>query len=82
MAADREHVVLLSDWTDEDPARVLSKLKKQSNYYNFHQRTLGTLVHDIRERGLSATLAERSEWGRMRMSPPISPTYPGPLTRT
>ena len=31
---DREHVVLLTDWTDEHPERVLAKLKKQSNYYN------------------------------------------------
>lgn len=32
---DREHVVLLGDWTDERPERVLAKLKKQSDYYNF-----------------------------------------------
>ena len=32
---DREHVVLLSDWTDEKPDRVFAKLKKQSDYYNF-----------------------------------------------
>src|SRR5687767_1784299 len=34
---DREHVVLLSDWTDEKPERIFSKLKKQSDYYNFHK---------------------------------------------
>ena len=27
---DREHVVMLTDWTDEDPERVFAKLKKQS----------------------------------------------------
>jgi CopA family copper-resistance protein len=68
VASDREHVVLLSDWTDENPRRVLAKLKKQSDYYNFHQRTVGTLFRDMRERGFKATLAERAEWGRMRMS--------------
>lgn len=68
VASDREHVVLLSDWTDETPTRVLAKLKKQSDYYNFHQRTVGTLFRDVREQGLKTTLAERSEWGRMRMS--------------
>ena len=41
ITADREHVILLSDWTDEQPARVFAKLKKQSDYYNFHKRTLG-----------------------------------------
>jgi len=68
VASDREHVVLLSDWTDENPRRVMAKLKKQSDYYNLHQRTIGTLFRDLRERGLKATLAERAEWGRMRMS--------------
>src|SRR5262245_56670551 len=38
--ADREHVILLSDWTDESPERVFAKLKKQSNYYNYNRRTL------------------------------------------
>jgi CopA family copper-resistance protein len=66
---DREHVVLLSDWTDEDPARVLAKLKKQSDYYNFNQRTLGTLFSDIRNKGVGTTLSDRLMWGGMRMKP-------------
>jgi FtsP/CotA-like multicopper oxidase with cupredoxin domain len=66
--ADREHVVMLSDWTDEDPARVLGKLKKQSDYYNYRQRTLGTFAKDARRDGLGATLEERRMWARMRMS--------------
>jgi len=65
---DREHVVLLGDWTDERPERVLAKLKKQSDYYNFRQRTLGTFIQDVREQGLSQTIAERRMWGQMRMS--------------
>jgi FtsP/CotA-like multicopper oxidase with cupredoxin domain len=66
--ADREHVVLLSDWTDENPERVFQKLKKESDYYNFRQRTLGDFVKDVRASGWSATLAERRAWGEMRMS--------------
>jgi len=65
---DREHVVMLTDWTDEQPERVFAKLKKQSDYYNFRQRTVGTFLRDVRENGLSATLAERQMWGEMRMS--------------
>lgn len=65
---DREHVVMLTDWTDENPERVFSKLKKQSDYYNFRQRTVGTFFKDVRRNGLSATLAERKMWGQMRMS--------------
>ncbi len=36
---DRDYVVQLSDWTDEDPMDVFAKLKKQSNYYNFNEPT-------------------------------------------
>lgn len=68
IACDREHVVMLTDWTDEDPGRVFKKLKKQSDYYNFRQRTLTTFIRDVKAHGLSATLAERKKWGEMRMS--------------
>lgn len=65
---DREHVIMLTDWTDEDPRRVFTHLKQQSSYYNFRQRTLGTFFRDLRRNGLGETLRERAEWGRMRMS--------------
>ncbi len=68
-AYDREHVVMLSDWTDERPERVFAKLKKQSDYYNFNQRTAGDLVRDLRTLGLDRTLADRKMWGEMRMNP-------------
>ncbi|WP_433690233.1 copper resistance system multicopper oxidase [Pseudomonas monteilii] len=66
---DRDYVVMLSDWTDEDPARVLSKLKKQSDYYNFHKRTVGDFVNDVSEMGWSAAVADRTMWAEMNMSP-------------
>ena len=65
----REHVVMLTDWTDENPARVLAKLKKRSDYYNFHQRTVGDFFRDVDEHGLKNTLADRKIWGKMRMNP-------------
>jgi FtsP/CotA-like multicopper oxidase with cupredoxin domain len=67
--SDREHVILLSDWTDEDPKRVFAKLKKQSDYYNYNKRTLGDFFKDVRKQGLGATLADRRAWGEMRMNP-------------
>jgi CopA family copper-resistance protein len=33
--ADRDFIVQLSDWTDENPTDVFAKLKKQGDYYNF-----------------------------------------------
>ncbi|MDH3547631.1 MAG: multicopper oxidase domain-containing protein, partial [Gammaproteobacteria bacterium] len=50
---DREYVVLLSDWTFEDPKRVFANLKKMSDYYS-DQHPIGDLG---------------SMWSQMRMSP-------------
>ena len=66
---DREYVVVLSDWTDDDPETILSNLKQQSDFYNFHQRTVGTLMSDAHTKGLSAAISDRLMWGRMNMSP-------------
>ncbi len=66
---DREHVVMLTDWTDESPDRVFAKLKKRSDYYNFRQRTVGDFFQDVRKQGLKKTLADREMWGGMRMNP-------------
>ncbi len=66
---DREHVVLLADWTDENPRRVFGKLKKQSDYYNRDRRNFGHFLKDVREKGFKATVADRRAWGDMRMSP-------------
>jgi len=66
---DRDYVVLLSDWTDENPTRVLAKLKKQSDYYNQHKRTVGDFIDDVSEMGWSAAVADRKMWAEMKMSP-------------
>ena len=66
---DREHVVVLSDWTSENPARVLARLKRRQNYYNFQRRTVGTFFSDVKKNGLKPTVADRLEWSRMRMDP-------------
>lgn len=66
---DREYVVMLSDWTDENPTTIVSNLKQQSDYYNYGRRTLGTFIADVKRDGLGATLRDRLMWGDMRMSP-------------
>jgi FtsP/CotA-like multicopper oxidase with cupredoxin domain len=67
-SADREHVVLLSDWSDSDPERLYRTLKLHSGYYNFKQLTLGDFFHSVRKQGLKSTLDERLMWGAMRMN--------------
>ena len=68
-AFDRDYVVMLTDWTDLDPAALFSRLKKMSSYDNYGKRTVGDFIRDAQRDGLDATIADRRMWGRMRMSP-------------
>ncbi len=67
--ADREHVVLLSDWTDLDPGALFRRMKKLAEHDNYYKRTLPDFLRDVRREGWSAALADRGMWGRMRMTP-------------
>lgn len=69
VAYEREYVMLLSDWTFEDPHAVFATLKKMSDSYNRHQRTVGDFVSDAGDDGLGSALSERLMWGAMRMNP-------------
>jgi CopA family copper-resistance protein len=68
-AYDREHVVMLSDWTFEDPYRVLSRLKKQPDAYNYQRRTVADFFRDVARDGLSGAMSDRVMWAGMRMNP-------------
>jgi CopA family copper-resistance protein len=68
-AYDRDYVVLLNDWTDLDPAALFARLKKMPNHDNLHKRTVGDFFRDVERNGMSATVADRKLWGRMRMTP-------------
>ncbi|PAU57359.1 copper resistance system multicopper oxidase [Pseudomonas sp. PICF141] len=66
---ERDYVVMLTDWTDEDAVGLMSKLKKQSDYYNYHKRTVGDFIHDVSEKGWGSTVADRKMWAEMKMNP-------------
>lgn len=67
--ADRDHVVMLSDWTDENPHRIIEKLKIKGHYYNRNEPTVFDFVRDVRELGWSGAVQKREMWHQMRMSP-------------
>lgn len=67
--ADRDHVVLLSDWTDEDPMRVFAKLKAQGDYYNYNQPTVIDFFRDAARDGVGSAFEKRKMWNEMRMNP-------------
>ncbi len=61
---DREHVLVLADWSPMHPHQQLRKLKLASGYFNHNRQTLaGLLAHK------DQSLKDRLEWGKMRMDP-------------
>jgi CopA family copper-resistance protein len=68
-AADRDHVVVLNDWSDDNPASIYARLKKHSSYYNIAQPTVADFVRDARHMGLREAFAKRHMWNAMRMNP-------------
>jgi CopA family copper-resistance protein len=66
---DRDYVVMLTDWTDEDAVGLMKTLKKQSDYYNYNKRTVGDFIHDVSEKGWGSTVADRKMWAEMKMNP-------------
>jgi CopA family copper-resistance protein len=69
IAVDREHVILLTEHTPEDPERIIRNLKADAGYYNWNKRTFPELLRDAGRFGLGKTLSDRAQWGRMRMDP-------------
>ena len=60
---DRDHVVVLSDWTDEDPAEVMRTLMRGSDWYSIRKGTLPTIAGAWREGKLGPYF--RMQWNRM-----------------
>src|SRR5690606_20925718 len=51
--ADKDLVLVLSDWIDENPNQVLSNLKKDGDYYTFKKGTMRSYVEAIKQGTLS-----------------------------
>lgn len=65
---DRDYIVLLSDFTEEDSQDILANLKMKSDYYNTARFTLADFWRDVKERSFSRAWQTATEWGAMRMS--------------
>ena len=66
---DRDHVILLSDWTDENPDYAFAKLKTKGHLYNFNQPTFPQLLREIARDGLGSAISKREMFDVMRMKP-------------
>ncbi len=61
---DREHVLVLSDWTTMHPHEQLRRLKIMGGYFNHQRQTLAGMLA-----GKDQPSTERREWAKMRMDP-------------
>jgi CopA family copper-resistance protein len=61
---DREHIIMLSDWSSVHPHMMMTRLKQMGGYYNRQKQTLAGLL-----KGKDQNLSDRLAWGKMRMDP-------------
>ena len=61
---DREHVIVLSDFSFMHPHLIFERMKQESSVFNFQKETLSGLLA-----GREQTLQERTDWAKMRMDP-------------
>ncbi len=64
VAMDREHVIVLSDFSPMHPHEQMRRLKLSGGYFNRQRQTVSGLLA-----GKDKPLDERLEWARMRMDP-------------
>ena len=67
--ADRDYVVLLSDFHDDEGNTIMSNLKKSSEYYVYVRRTLGDFFSSAKKDGFGKAWENTKMWGEMRMLP-------------
>ena len=63
VAYDREHVILLSDWSFLHPHQIFSRLKQEGGFFNRQKETL------FGRRSESLSREDRQMFARMRMDP-------------
>jgi len=67
--ADRDYVVVLSDFHDEDSDEIMANLKMSSEYYQYDRRTIGDFFSDVKTKGFGKAWNYATDWGQMRMLP-------------
>jgi FtsP/CotA-like multicopper oxidase with cupredoxin domain len=67
IVSDRDYVLVLSDFSEENSNDILANLKKSSDYYANSRLTLGNFLKDVSKRGWRKALKDSADWGRMRM---------------
>jgi len=66
---DRDYVVLLSDFHEENASNILANLKMSSEYYQYARRTLTDFFYSVEKHGFRRAWENALMWGKMRMLP-------------
>lgn len=64
---DREHVLVLSDWSFMRPERIMTQLKQEGGHFNRNNLTLAGLFGNDPAQAMKAK--QRLMWKKMRMDP-------------
>ncbi|OTG79807.1 copper resistance system multicopper oxidase [Acinetobacter sp. ANC 4648] len=65
--ADRDYVVMLSDFHDQTSDKIQKNLKISAEYYQDQRETLGDIWKQAQRDGVKATWSDRKMWNQMRM---------------
>ncbi|MEB6668063.1 multicopper oxidase domain-containing protein [Acinetobacter vivianii] len=65
--AERDYVVMLSDFHETESDKIMANLKKSAEYYQNQRETVGDVWKQFKQQGLKATWQDRSMWNQMRM---------------
>ena len=66
---DRDYVILLSDFHEENGSNILANLKMSSEYYQYARRTLTDFFYSVEKHGFRMAWENALMWGKMRMLP-------------
>nr|WP_279053140.1 multicopper oxidase domain-containing protein [Acinetobacter tandoii] len=65
--AERDYVVMLSDFHEQKSDQIQKNLKISAEYYQNQRETLRSVWQQVQRDGLKATWSDRSMWNQMRM---------------
>ncbi|WP_318342422.1 MULTISPECIES: copper resistance system multicopper oxidase [Acinetobacter] len=66
-SAERDYVVMLSDFHETKSDKIMANLKKSAEYYQNQRETVADVWSQLKDQGLKATWQDRSMWNQMRM---------------
>lgn len=64
---ERDYVVMLSEFHEQNSQTIQNNLKKSADYYQNQRETVGNIWQQLKRDGFKATWSDRKMWNQMRM---------------